>query len=145
MRNMGYSRFHKFTRIDVQPKYAKKAESRKEGWFTFGWSRPILTDGFVTDTVNDWYIINSPFTLYEMDHWEVHLTAGGKEKKEHSVDCTDDGIFANAMASFCPNDRKTRALRSTHKRIDVQSSGLPPLDIGDELVVRVPTGPGPTW
>lgn len=139
MRNMGYTRFHQFVRLDTPPKFAKKANSHKQGWFTVSWSRPILTDGFVTDTINDWYVVNSPFTLYEMDHWEVHLTASGKEKKEHSSDCTDDGIFANAMASFCPNDRRTRAERS-HKRIDVAQSGLPPIDIGDESWNKFSTG-----
>lgn len=112
MANMGYGRFHKMTRYDSDPKHMRKADSRKRGWFTTSWSRPMLTDGFVTYVLNGWYVVHSPWTQYEMDHWEVHLTASGKEKKEHSSDSTDDGIFANAMAAFCPNDRKTQADRS---------------------------------
>ena len=112
MANMGYGRFHKMTRYDSDPKHMRKADSRKRGWFTTSWSRPMLTDGFVTYVLNGWYVVHSPWTQYEMDHWEVHLTAGGKEKKEHSSDSTDDGIFANAMAAFCPNDRKVQADRS---------------------------------
>lgn len=131
MANMGYTRFHKMTRYDSEPRFMKKSQSRKRGWFTTVWSRPMLTDGFVTFVINEWYEVNSPWTLYEMDHWEVHLTASGKEKKEHASDCTDDGIFANAMAAFCPNDRKNMADRST-KRSRVVEGSQPQIDLGPE-------------
>ena len=130
MSNMGYSRFFKFTRYDSDPKHMRKASSHKRGWYTNGWSRPILTDTFVTWVVNGWYILNSPYTIYECDHWEVHLTGTGKDKYEHSDDTTDDGIFANAMAAFCPNDRKTMAERSTKRLPDSGSGSMPALDIG---------------
>jgi hypothetical protein len=109
----GYGRFHRMIRYDSTPKLMKKSKSHKRGWFTSGWSRPMLTDGFVVNIQNYWYKVNSPYTLWEMDHWEVHFTkAGTKEKFEHAEDTTDDGIFANALASFCPNDRKLQADRS---------------------------------
>jgi hypothetical protein len=139
MGNMGYHRFHKMIRYDSDPRFMRKQDARKRGWFTMGWSRPILTDGFVTFVVNGWYIVNSPWTLYEMDHWEVHLTGTGKEKMEHSANTTDDGIFANAMAAFCPNDRKTLAERS-QKRIDKKTSNLPALDTGREQGLVIPKG-----
>lgn len=124
MANMGYSRFHRMTRYDSDPKHMRKADSRKRGWFTVGWSRPMLTDGFVTYVLNGWYVVHSPWTQYEMDHWEVHLTASGKEKFEHSSDSHDDGIFANAMAAFCPNDRKTQADRSQRQWRAIDGSPL---------------------
>lgn len=140
MSNMGYGRFHKFTRYDSDPKYMRKSQSRKRGWFTTGWSRPMLTDGFVTFVQNGWYKVNSPYTNYEMDHWEVHLTSTGKEKKEHSEECTDDGIFANAMAAFCPNDRKTMADRSVKRLVDPGARNLPTLDIGVQRGATFSTG-----
>jgi len=115
MRGMGYSRFHRMGRYDSVPKMMKKKNFTKEGWFTSGWSRPILTSTFVTLVQNGWYIVNSPFTLWEMDHWEVHLTQGGKEKFEHDSNATDDGIFAAALSVFCPQDRKPLAERTTKR------------------------------
>lgn len=130
MSNMGYGRFHKMTRYDSDPKHMRKSQSRKRGWYTNSWSRPMLTDGFVVMVQNGWYKVNSPYTIYEMDHWEVHLTGVGKEKKEHSAETTDDGIFANAMAAFCPNDRQTMATRSVRRLTDPQHTELPKLDVG---------------
>jgi hypothetical protein len=127
MSNMGYARFHKMIRYDSVPKQMRRAKAHKRGWFTHGWSRPILTDGFVILVKNGWYVVNSPYTIREMSQWEVHFTAGDKEKFEHSEDFTDDGIFANAMAGFCPNDTKTQAERTT-KQFTAQDK-LPALDI----------------
>jgi hypothetical protein len=125
----GYSRFHRMIRYDSMPKQMKKSKAHKRGWFTVGWSRPMLTDGFVVNTQNGWYQVNSPYTIWEMDHWEVHYTrAGTKEKFEHGEDTTDDGIFANALASFCPNDRKMQADRSENK-FRQATSRVPELDL----------------
>ena len=125
----GYSRFHRMIRYDSMPKQMKKSKAHKRGWFTSGWSRPMLTDGFVVNTQNGWYQVNSPYTIWEMDHWEVHYTrAGTKEKFEHGEDTTDDGIFANALASFCPNDRKMQADRSENK-FRQATSRVPELDL----------------
>lgn len=132
MSNMGYSRFHKMTRYDSDPRYMRKSQSRKRGWFTTMWSRPMLTDGFVTYVINGWYVVNSPWTHYEMDHWEVHLTGQGKEKFEHADDTTDDGIFANAMCAFCPNDRNTLAERTSKRLGDPNGPRLPEVDVGPE-------------
>jgi hypothetical protein len=140
MSNMGYGRFHKMTRYDSDPKHMRKSQSRKRGWYTNSWSRPMLTDGFVVMVQNGWYKVNSPYTIYEMDHWEVHLTASGKEKKEHSEDATDDGIFANAMAAFCANDRQTMANRSVRRLAEPGATGLPTLDVSPYRGVLVPTG-----
>lgn len=129
MRKMGYMRFHQMIRYDGKPKAMRKANATRSGWFTSGWSRPMLTDGFVTLVKNEWYKVNSPWTMDEMDHWEVHYTAGGKAKSEHHQDHNDDGIFANAMAAFCPNDTRTMADRSKKQFMRNEPGKLPELDI----------------
>lgn len=129
MRKMGYSRFHKMIRYDSTPKQMRKQKSNKVGWFTNAWSRPMLTDGFVTLVKNGWYKVNSPYTMREMTQWEVHYTASGKDKFEHSEDATDDGIFANAMAGFCPNDTRTQAERSKKQFTGNVGGKLPALDL----------------
>lgn len=130
MRKMGYKRFHKMIRYDSMPKDMRKSKSRKVGWFTSSWSRPMLTDGFVTLVKNGWYKVESAYTLREMTQWEVHYTAGGKDKYEHSEDGTDDGIFANAMAAFCPNDTATMADRSSKQFTGTGKRNQPELDFG---------------
>lgn len=129
MSKMGYSRFHMMTRYDGKPKNMRKANSNRRGWFTYGWSRAMLTDGFVTLVKNEWYKVNSPWTMDEMDHWEVHFTASGKSKSEHHEDFNDDGIFANAMAAFCPNDTRTMADRSKKQFMRNAPGKLPELDL----------------
>jgi hypothetical protein len=139
MRKMGYSRFHKMINYDSVPKLMRKSKATKVGWRTTGWSRPILTDGFVTLVQNQWYKVNSPYTLREMTQWEVHYTAGGKDKFEHAEDSTDDGIFANAMAAFCPNDMTSMAERS-NKRFTASLKGkLPQLEMGYNPGILVST------
>lgn len=140
MAKMGYGRFHSMIRYDAKLKDMRKQKARKRGWFTYGWSRPILTDGFVVLVQNGWYKVNSPYTMWEMDHWEVHLTKGGKQSKfEHSEDTTDDGIFANAMAGFCPNDLRAMAERSKKRLSSPDSTGLPQLDVGQAKGIMVST------
>ena len=130
MRKMGYTRFHHMIRYDSKPQDMRKSKSHKQGWYTSTWSRPILTDGFVILVQNGWYILNSPYTIYECDQWEVHYTGeSGKSKFEHAEDATDDGIFANAMAAFCVNDLRSMAER-TQKRPTGTEGKRPRLDIG---------------
>ena len=129
MGKMGYHRFHKMVRYDSDPKLMRKSKSRKRGWYSSSWSTPMLTDDFVIWVRNEWCVINSPFTLYECDHWEVHYT-GDQEKSKfiHQEDCTDDGIFAAAMACFCPNDLRPMAER-TIKQSVAAGAAMPLLDM----------------
>lgn len=131
MLRMGYGRFHRMIRYDSRPKDMRRGKAHKTGWFTNTWSRPILTDNFVVAVQNGWYVVNSPWTIWEMQHWEVRLTAGGKEKKVHSTESTDDGIFANALAWFCPNDLRSLTER-TRKRClgPLEDGSPPPIDVG---------------
>jgi hypothetical protein len=127
---MGYTNFHRMPRYDGSPKKIMKQKrmATKIGWYTWGWSRPILTDSFVHWARNGWAKVNSPWLLEEMRHFEVHLTASGKERKEHEEGENDDRIFAGAMAIFCPHDMEQMAHRSK-KRIEDPAS-LPPIDLG---------------
>lgn len=130
MRKMGISRFHKMTRYDSKPAKMRKKDAHKEGWYTYGWSRAMLTDSFVVLVQNGWYKINSPYTIWEADHWEVHITGSGKDKFEHSEESTDDGLFANAMAAFCPNDQKSMADRTAKQFRGDEGQRKPLLDVG---------------
>lgn len=130
MSKMGYARFHRMTRYDNDLKKIRKSKTAgKRGWFTGAWSRPILTDGFVTLVKNDWYKVNSAYTMREMSQWEVHSTSTGKQKYEHASDATDDGVFANAMAAFCPNDLNAMAEKSKNQRNTIGENKLPPINI----------------
>ena len=133
MMRMGYPVrcFHVFTRQDLTPRQIavrKRSKASKRGWYTFGWSRPILTGYFVQCARNGWIEINSPWLVEEMKQFEVHVTATGKEKLEHSENAHDDRIFAAAMATFCPHDQDIVAERSKNRSIE--SIALPPVDIG---------------
>lgn len=130
MKKMGYSRMHRMTRYDS--KTIKKSKATKQGWYTWNWSRPLLTDGFVIAVQNGWYVVNSPWTIWEMDHWEVHLTSRDKKTRfEHDSESTDDGIFANALATFCPNDLKTLTERTKKRCVDYEKGvTLPAIDLG---------------
>jgi hypothetical protein len=117
MMRMGYpfASVHKFVRLDSSPAKiakAKRSHMTKPGWYTHGWSRPILTGNFVAFVQNNWAEVNSPWLIEEMKEYEVHLTARGKEKMEHSEDSHDDRIMAAAMAVFCPQDLRLLAERA---------------------------------
>ena len=120
MRKMGYARFHHMIRYDSKPQEMRKSKAHKIGWYSSGWSTPLINDGFVTYVKNGWYQVNSSYTLYEMDHWEVHLKGeDGKVKFEAGEDSTAYGLSANALAAFCPNDLRSLAERTLKRRMDI--------------------------
>ena len=127
---MGYTNFHKMARYDSSVKriIRQKKTGGKRGWFTFSYTRAMLTGNFVHAAQNGWAEINSPWLINEMKEFEVHVTSSGKEKLEHADDSHDDRIFASAMAIFCPHDMDQLADRS--KKRFVESSALPPLNLG---------------
>lgn len=126
LKKMGYTNFHRMTRYDG--KRVSKANAIKQGWYTFGWSRPILTGNFVNGVKNNWATINSPWLLEEMKSFESHVTKTGRRKMEHEDGANDDRIFAAAMAIFCPHDMDTLAERSSKRNIE-SFGALPPVDI----------------
>jgi hypothetical protein len=129
MARMGYSNFHRMSRYDGRHPARDKRNARKIGWFTFGWSRPLLTTNFVHAAQNGWAEINSPWLIEEMRHFEVHKTSTGKERLEHEEGEHDDRIFAAAMAIFCPHDLDVIADRS--KKRHIETSALPKIDLGE--------------
>jgi len=123
--------FHIMTRYDLTPaQIAKNKKNRhgKRGWFTWGWSRPILTGYFVQCAQNGWTQINSPWLIEEMKQFEVHMTAAGKERLEHEEGGHDDRIFAAAMGAFCPHDQDVIAERSKNRSLP-SADYLPAVDI----------------
>jgi hypothetical protein len=128
MKRLGYptSRFFNFGRYDGKGRL--KQNTNKQGWFTTGWSRPILIDTFVYCVRNGWYKQNSPWTIEECRNFEIHHTSGGKERKEHSADYHDDGIFASAISTFILHDLDTLANRSKNQ-FRVQDKIKPALDL----------------
>ncbi len=127
MKKMGYRRFHKMIRYDGAS--VSKAGSNRIGWYSSGWSTPMYTDSFVVLVRNGWYKINSPYTIWEADHWEQRETASGKAKYEHAEGTTDTGLLANAMAAFCVNDLKPMAERTLKQRFDGPGGVKPRLDL----------------
>jgi hypothetical protein len=127
MRKMGYTRFPSFIRYDG--KDLKKQKSKKIGWYTNVWSRPILVDSFVHSVQNGWYVINSPWLIDECKHFEVHYTASGKEKKEHEEGEHDDGLFAAAISEIIVNDLKSMTERSKKRFGAADQQALPPINV----------------
>jgi len=128
MRKMGYGHFPPFIRYDG--KDLKKSKSRKIGWYTNSWSRPILIDSFVHSVQNGWFVINSPWLIDECKHFEIHYTAAGKEKKEHEEGEHDDGLFAAAISEIIVNDLKSMTERSLKRFMgDLSGLTLPAIDV----------------
>lgn len=129
LRKLGYptGRFHQFGRYDT---LEMKQRTNKLGWHTGGWSRPILLGYFVHAIKNGWLILNSPWTIDECQHFEVHTTESGRSKQEHSSESWDDGIFAAAMAYFTAHDMDSLAERSNKQyRGELAPLNLPQVDI----------------
>jgi hypothetical protein len=126
----GYANFHHMSRIDMPTakiRKHKRGPGTKLGWFTYGWSRPLLIGDFVQGSKNGWRKVNSPWLLHEMKHFEVHQTAGGKERMEHEDGEHDDRIFASAMATYPPKDMEQLAKQSKKRSSDPLT--LPHLDL----------------
>jgi hypothetical protein len=136
LRQMGYSRIFRFGRYDN----IKSTKSNKAGWYTYGWSRPILIGDFIDTLEHGWYELNSPWTLHECEHFETHKTATGKIKQEHEDGEHDDGIFAAAISLQIVRGKQSKTERS-HKRFmgDAANARLPELDLGPTVGQRFPS------
>lgn len=134
VKKLGYpgGRFFQFGRYDTDQ---LKSKTHKRGWFTTGWSRPILMGHLIYAVKNGWYIPNSPWTIEECRQFEIHYTESGKQKQEHSSESWDDGIFASAISYFIVHDMDSLAERSPY-----QSPGQHVYNLPD--VVIEPNGPG---
>jgi hypothetical protein len=138
MRAMGYGRFFSFSRYDV--KHTKPGGSNQLGWRSFAWARPILIGNFINTIINGWYELNSPWTLMEMEHFEVHSTASGKIKQEHEDGFHDDGIFAASISIEIVRGKQTMTDRSAKRyQGDLAADALPPLSLAPLLGPSFPT------
>lgn len=129
LRKLGYpvGRMHLFGRYDG---VELKTKTKRVGWFTNSWSRPMLIGHIVHAIRNGWYIPNSPWTIEECRQFEVHYTDGGKEKLEHSSESWDDGIFASAISYFIVHDMDSLAERSKKQVRGLEHQiALPPIDL----------------
>lgn len=129
LKKLGYpgGRFFRFGRYDS---VELKTKTKKQGWFTTGWSRPILVGHIVNAVKKGWYVLNSPWTIEECRQFEVHSTAGGKQKLEHSSDSWDDGIFASGISYFIVHDMDSLAERSKKQFLgNNDQAALPPIDL----------------
>jgi hypothetical protein len=125
MRQMGYHNLFRFGRYDN----VKSTKSNKLGWYTFGWSRPILINSFIDTIEQGWYELNSPWTLHECEHFESHSTASGKVKQEHEDGEHDDGIFAAAISLEIVRGKQSKTERSKKRFMgDPDAGNLPLLD-----------------
>jgi hypothetical protein len=127
MKRLGYpaGRFFNFGRYDGK---RLKQPTNKQGWFTTGWSRPILIGNFVHGVKNGWYVPNSPWTIEDCRNFEVHFTASGKKRMEHSSKSNDDAIFASSISTFILHDTDTLANRSK-KQFRESPASLPNVDL----------------
>jgi len=126
MAAMGYRNFHMFNRYDGKNPAQDKQRSRRRGWYSNSWSRPMLTGHFVTWAKNGWITINSPWLIEECKTYEL-VTKSGRTRMDHEEGAHDDRIMAAAMATFCPHDLDPMTIRSK-KRL-TEAEGMPRLDL----------------
>ena len=132
MKRLGYpaGRFFRFGRYDT---VKIKQATNKQGWFTTGWSRPILIGNFVHVVNNGWFVINSPWTIESMRRFEIHHTATNRVRMEHSSDTEDDDIFGAAISTFILHDLDTLADRSKKQFRGRESDPPPPINLAPVL------------
>lgn len=95
LRQIGYQRFHKFVHYD---RNSDGENSRRCGWYTVGWSRPLLIDGLLEAIKRGWIDVRSAKTLLEIN--QVKDQAAEGVKKLHA----ESHFMACAIASFCSHD-----------------------------------------
>ncbi len=160
LRKLGYplGRMFRFGRYDG---VELKQKTNKVGWFSTGWSRPMLIGKFVHVVKNNWYELNSPFTIEECRQFEIHYTESGKEKLEHARKSWDDGIFGTSIAYFIVHDQDSLA-ENARKQVRGPDSELvlPDVDLEpignfvntrtkvlslDEVINSMPSSRGMRW
>lgn len=116
MKMHGYKRFYKFSRLDGKNPKRDQKKSRREGWYTFDWSRTFMLGMYKNAVENQWYKLNSPFLLRnEIPSFQIDQAAGGKTRFDHESGKHDDRIFASAIAFIIFNDTESMSKRVEHK------------------------------
>lgn len=101
LKMMGFNNHHKPRRYDS--KKIKDNSGNKEGWYSSGWSVPMLMDRFREAVNGGWYIPRSKWLIEELRSLERHETAG-KSKMEHRSGQHDDRVRAAAQSYFTAHD-----------------------------------------
>lgn len=111
----GFRNHHHFREYDKKTLRPVPHQNAREGWWTNEWSRPLLLGTFKHAVENGWYVINSRWTLHEIEALEQIVGSTGKIRQDHRADEHDDRIFAAAMAYFTFHDNDLMAERSKKK------------------------------
>jgi hypothetical protein len=101
LKMMGFNNHHKPRRYDS--KKIKDNPGTKEGWYSNGWSVPMLMSRFQEAVNGGWYIPKSKWLIEELRTLERHET-GGKSKMEHRTGQHDDRVRAAAVSYFTAHD-----------------------------------------
>jgi hypothetical protein len=126
LKMMGFNNHHKPRRYDS--KKIKDTPGTKEGWYSNGWSVPMLMDRFREAVNGGWYIPRSKWLIEELRTLERHETAG-KSKMEHRSGQHDDRVRGAAQSYFTAHDMDILTERA-------QKRSAPPRKI------ERPKGPG---
>jgi hypothetical protein len=101
LKMMGFNNHHKPRRYDG--KKIKENPGTKEGWYSNGWSVPMLMSRFQEAVNGGWYIPRSRWLIEELRTLERHETAG-KSKMEHRSGQHDDRVRSAAQSYFTAHD-----------------------------------------
>jgi hypothetical protein len=116
MKMHGYKRFYKFSRLDGKNPKRDQKKSKREGWYTFDWSRTFMLGMYKNAVENHWMKLNSPFLLRnEIPAFQIDQASGGKTRFDHESGKHDDRIFASAIAFIIFNDTESMSKRVEHK------------------------------
>jgi hypothetical protein len=149
MKMHGYKRFYKFSRLDGKNPKRDQKKSKKEGWYTYDWSRTFMLGMYKNAVENHWFKLNSPFLLRnEIPAFQIDQAAGGKTRFDHESGKHDDRIFASAIAFIIFNDTESMSKRVEHKFVGEEQEvkinygwpdgfGVPFEQIADGFEVRV--------
>jgi hypothetical protein len=98
---MGFFNHHVPRRYDS--KKIRDDSTKKEGWYSTGWSVPLLMTRFIEAVNGGWYEPRSKWLIEELRSLERH-EAAGKSKMEHAKDKFDDRVRAAAQSFFTAHD-----------------------------------------
>lgn len=139
----GYKRFYRFSRLDGKNPKADQKRSKREGWYTYDWSRNFMLGLYKNAVENHWYKLNSPFLLKnEIPAFQIEQAAGGKTRFDHQSGKHDDRIFASAIAFVILNDTESMSKRVEHKfqgqerEIETDYSMPPGINVSYSLIAE---------
>lgn len=124
---MGFIYHHIWQQYDTKDVSINQHQTRKIGWFSNVWSRPMLTARFQDAINGGWIKINSPMAIKQLSKWVRKISLSGKSKLDHESGQHDDNIMALAMAYFTRHSHDVLVNRQTIKYAN-PSDKLPPLN-----------------